>query len=165
MLTKNFHAGNAQTKGRYGRLVDLFRLIDAICEGYDFSVKNYPPEEGKTFCNFAVQYVCHLLGYTGFDSMMASEMVKKMRVAKEWEKVPSDKVQELVNAGHFVIAGQEGDPHGHVVVCRPGLSAFSQKWNGSFVPKCMNVGEVVSLKDGVNFAFQDMPEFFVWKKQ
>lgn len=148
----------------------LFKLIDIICESYDYSLEHFRPRnddprtvenERATFCNFAVRRVCEELKYTGFNNMLANDMVRKMENSpEEWRKISGQDAQDYANRGELVLAGQINLPHGHVAVCRPGVAAFSAKWQGKFVPKCMNIGAQVFLGSGVNFAFKDEPSYF-----
>lgn len=152
---------------------DREKIIDAVCEGYDFALKHFmpikddpatPQKERETYCNFSVQHVCEALGYTGFSNMMANQMIDKMALGDDWSPITAVDACQMVNDGYLVIAGLKDNPHGHVVVCRPGAPAFSSKWNGSFVPKCMNVGADVTIGLGTNWAFPNEPQYFVRKE-
>lgn len=149
---------------------NVYRLIDAVCEAYDYALEHYrpipdnpatPENERKTFCNLVVQRVCRNRGYTQFAGMLANDMIDFMGSSPDWLEVGHDTALTLVGAGELVIAGRKKVPHGHVVVCRPGVASFSQKWGGVFVPKCMNVGAKVSISLGVNFAFEEAPKYFL----
>jgi hypothetical protein len=138
---------------------DVFRLIDACCEAYDNPA--YQPRSGMTFCNQAVQFVAEKMGFTGFQSMMANEMVALMKNSPEWTVIPLEEAQARANQGHLTIAGMQEQPHGHVAVIRPGLETYSDKWAMS-VPKVINVGSTNFIGKGLGWSFRDKPEVFVW---
>jgi len=137
----------------------VFQLIDACCEAYDNPA--YQPRSGMTFCNQAVQFIAEKMGYTGFQSMMANEMVAQMKNSPEWTVVPLEEAQTNANQGRLTIAGLQEQPHGHVVVIRPGLEAYSDKWAMS-VPKVINVGSSNFIGKGLGWSFRDKPEVFIW---
>ena len=145
------------------------RLIDAICTVYDKAWVSengnrpvYKPEDGVTHCNFAVQDVAKMMGYKELDHRLANEICDFLSASKDWSKIVMGGVQDLANQGALVIAGMHGNPHGHVCVVRPGLSKWSTKWNAP-VPAVMNIGGSCFISKGINFAFRDIPDFYVWK--
>jgi hypothetical protein len=138
----------------------LFRLIDACCEAYDNPA--FEPRQGMTFCNQAVHSICEKMGYSKFKSLLANQMVALMKKSGEWKSIPMKDAQRLANEGCLVIAAIEARPHGHVAVIRPGLSGHSGKWNMA-VPKVINVGAQNFIAKGLNWAFHEIPEIFVWK--
>lgn len=109
----------------------------------------------KTYCNFFIQYVAKCVGYSGFDGMMANQMVEFMRRPDSgWIQLADSKTaQEHANNGVLVIAGR-GNPsgHGHVCLIVPGILEKSGSW-GDAVPKCVNVGKDVFFGKKVSFAF------------
>ncbi|MBI4395867.1 MAG: hypothetical protein HY548_02145 [Elusimicrobia bacterium] len=140
---------------------DLYRLIDAFCEAYDNP--HFKPRQGMTFCNQAVQAVSERMGYKKFKSLLANRMVALMRSSSEWVRIPIDEAQSYANEGHLVVAGQQDQPHGHVVVVRPGVAEISRKWGGP-VPKVINVGADNFIGKGLNWAFKEKPEVFLWRE-
>ena len=101
---------------------DLPALIDALCEVYDdtrFRMKIIGG--GKvTYCNQVVQYVARRMGYDGFAGRMANGMIDFMSLGGEWVATDFEKAQIHANLGRLVVAGLKNEPHGHVVVVRPG---------------------------------------------
>lgn len=143
---------------------DVTRLIDACCEAYDNPA--WIPHDGKTFCNFAVNYICHVMGYDGFGAksgpLLANAMIDLMRAnLKIWQPIPMAQAQQFANQGSLVIACQSKRPHGHVAVIRPGEQVYSTKWKAA-VPKCVNIGAQNSIGRGINWVFPARPEIFVW---
>ena len=136
----------------------LFKLIDKIAEVYDDPALK--PKDGVTYCNIAVQHILNAFNYQKLNGLMANMMIERMRQYAEFVKIGMEKAQGYANMGYVVIAGKEGQPHGHVCIVRPGLEATSGKWKKN-VPKCMNIGKDVSIGKGVNYAFQEIPEFWV----
>ena len=139
---------------------DLFVLIDAIAEAYDNP--NYKPKSGITHCNQGVQYICEKMGYNKFDGMLANEMVNTMRASLEWAIIKVEDAQGYANEGRLVIAGQQNEPHGHVVIIRPGVADHSAKW-GVLSPKVVNIGADNFLDKGLAWVFRDKPEVFLYK--
>lgn len=146
---------------------DIFKLIDAICDAYDH--KGYlpiaddpttPNNERTTFCNKAVDHVASLLGYSLFGGLMANEIVLAMRQSPDWARTEISFAQGWANKGNLVIAGFIEEPHGHVVVVRPGVESFSVKWDCA-VPQCLNIGADFTISRSLNFAFKDKPEVFM----
>src|SRR5262245_31508649 len=98
--------------------MSIFRLIDACCEVYDNP--EFVPREGMTFCNRAVQYIAEKMGYMGFTGLLANQIMALMKNSEDFEAITLDQAQAEANKGRLVIAGIIQDPHGHVVVIRPG---------------------------------------------
>jgi predicted transcriptional regulator len=140
----------------------LFRLVDACCEAYDNPA--FQPKDGVTYCNQAVQYVAEKMNYTRFNSKLANQIVQLMEEAEEWREIPIKEAQINANQGRFVVAGLEENPHGHVVVVRPGLMGTSGKW-GIQVPKVLNVGKENFIAKGLNWAFREKPKVFVLERK
>jgi len=142
---------------------DIYRLIDAICEAYDNPA--WKPKDGKTYCNYVVNFICKQFGYTAFDTkpwpFLANSMVQHMRKNRtEWMAIEPGFAQDFANRGSLVVAGQEREGHGHVCVIRPGYPVESAKWDKR-VPKVMNIGKDVFIAKAVNWAFEKEPEYFV----
>ena len=145
----------------------LIRLVDAICEVYD--MEDLKPSKEYTYCNIAVHFVCKRLGYEGFKNLVANEIIDKMIESDEWKQIREENVQKKVNYdGELIIAGKKDNPHGHVCVIRPGFMIYSNKWK-KYVPKCMNVGKknfigkIGNYNTGVNWAFSQVPDYYMWK--
>ena len=139
---------------------NLFKLIDAICEVY--SDKSLQPTETETYCNLAVDMVCSKMNYYEFRGLTANQMIIQMENSERWQKIDMDFAQDKANEGNLVIAGRMDSPHGHIVVVRPGNMAHSHKWN-RLVPKCINVGKNNFIDKGINFAFIELPRFYLLK--
>lgn len=135
-------------------------LIDAICEVYDNP--NFKPRSGMTFCNMAVQYICEKMGYKKFDGMVANEMIQTMKTSLEWGPIKIEDAQDYTNQGRLVVAGMQDNPHGHVVIIRPGVSDYSAKW-GCKSPKVINIGTDNFIGKGLSWVFRDKPEVFLYK--
>lgn len=167
MISEPTISGSIEFKATgYKTMKNRDRLIDAICTVYDkawIDDHPYKPQDGVTYCNFAVQDVARIMGYKELDHRLANEIIDFISASKDWSKVEMNGVQQLANSGSLVIAGQYGEKHGHVAVVRPGLSKWSTKWNCP-VPSVMNIGKDCFISKGVNWAFQDIPLFFVWKE-
>jgi len=145
---------------------NLIKLIDCICDTYDS--EEYKPKGGITYCNQAVNNVAFGLGYFGFKSMNANQMIDHIESSSEWDKCDHISAQDFSNIGRFVIAGKKNLPHGHVVVIRPGISIYSNKYK-TYVPRCLNIGSDIfiakfkGVRAGTNWAFPEMPIFYYWK--
>lgn len=118
-------------------MIDVYRLLDAICEAYD--APEFKPSSGVTYCNQAVTYVAERVGYNLFKGLLANHMVDLMGSSRDWQEIEIKESQTYANTGRFVVAGLKDNPHGHVVVVRPGREIYSEKWQ-TLVPKVMNVG-------------------------
>jgi hypothetical protein len=142
---------------------DAFRLLDACCAAYDNPI--FKPSGGKTFCNQAVMYIAKSLGYGGFQADCdANRIISIMETSAEWQIIPMSEAQPAANRGNLVIACRRDIPHGHVAVVRPGYATTSGKW-GPGIPRVVNIGATNFIDKGVNYAFQDPPDFYVCKKE
>ncbi len=147
---------------------NALKLIDAVCEAYDlFHVPKDTSGDGKpeTFCNMATNHVLSRFGYEKFKGMVANQMVDYMRrKPEEWEFVLMPAAQELANTGRVLVAGTFAEPHGHVVVLRPGLEEFSSKWQMK-APRGGNVGGQSCIGKSIAWAFggPNPPEIWMLK--
>ena len=156
---------------------DVPRLIDAYSEAFDQFFQPSPPFDAaghpipsQTFCNEAVQYVLARFNYTKMAGMNANQMVDFMRRSSDWQAIGMDQAQDLANAGRIIVAGAENlipvppatEPHGHVVIIRPGRPEYSAKWQTN-APKCSNVGlrPFGKMGQSVAYAFHEIPEFWL----
>lgn len=131
----------------------ILKLLDAICEAYDLW-HNPQMVAGnlQTYCNESIQHVCGRMGYTKFKDMVANQIVDFMSRSSDWQKVNLADAQGLANQGKLLIAGQQADPHGHVVVLMPGNMQMAGHWNVK-VPRVSNVGEKSYIGRTLNWAF------------
>lgn len=139
---------------------DSLSLLDAI--HLPLCRDEYRPMEGVTHCNGYVAEVAELYGFKGLVGLTANEIIGIVATHTDWSPVPIEKTQELVNGGSLIIAGLKANPHGHVNIICPGKSKTSGRWGS--VPTCANVGKEVFIGKGINWAFSDMPKFYVWRK-
>lgn len=141
---------------------DLLRLIDAISEAYD---THSVPTPTETYCNLGVQYVLARFGYEKAKGMVANQMVDLFQRSADWGVVGMEAAQALANEGRVVVSGAKGDPHGHVVVVRPGIMEFSGKWK-CLAPKVSNIGgRPAALGKSAAWAFEAVPQFWMLKTQ
>ena len=152
----------------------IINLIDAITENFMEAMPGQPwapkysaDNQVTTYCNLFVNGVAKSLGYFSFwpsnlsNPLTANEIYAWVWSSSEWTQITGDVAQAHANSGAFVIAVQDGDPHGHVDVIMPGTMVNSTKW-GKQVPKCCNVGAQIFIGKGVNWAFGDKePNYFV----
>lgn len=120
----------------------------------------YKPAGIYTYCNFAVNDIATRFEFLGFQNKLANDMYYIMKGHKKWQQI-NQHIYSMLNTGYLIVAAQLGEPHGHVVVLRPGSMVYSKKWNKE-VSKCLNVGKVVTIDLGVNWAFDTEPEYFVY---
>jgi hypothetical protein len=138
-------------------------LIDACCDARENP--NFAPNGDLTFCNEAVAYIADRMGYVAFHGLLANAMYDLMDTNSDWLKIDSGVAQYHANNGSLVVAAMKNnDGHGHVAVVRPGTLTQSNRWKSSQVPRVVNIGKDVFIDKGVNYAFQEMPDFFVWKE-
>lgn len=138
---------------------DTISLLDAI--HLPLNRPEYAPLNGTTHCNSFVNEVCGILGWKGFDGLLANEICDLASSHPDWTETPMEKCQFLANQGTLVIACLKEDPHGHVNVICPGKDKNSGRWG--FVPSCANVGKEVFIGKGINWAFSSMPKFYAWR--
>lgn len=124
------------------------------------AIERFQPKGETTYCNCAVQYIAEKMGFTGFDDMLANQMIWRMRNAPDFAVVSPEAAQQIANDGRLVIAGREDQPHGHVCVCAPGTTLYSGKWRDK-APMVFNVGARNGLM-GANYAFREMPDYWAW---
>ena len=120
------------------------------------------PKGGITWCNKAVDRICAYLGYAEFHGMMANGIIKHCQVSGDFSPLLITSATALAKAGRIVIAGQEGQVHGHVAIVYPGRDIYSGKWQ-VYVPQVANVGKSNGIM-GVNYAFPAPPEFYILKE-
>lgn len=135
-------------------------MVDAIAEAYDNP--RFKPKSGVTWCNLATEYICEKMGYNKFDGMVANEIVRTLRASLEWGPIKIEEAQDYANQGRLVVAGMQSQPHGHVVVIRPGVATYSPKW-GVLSPKVVNIGADNFLDKGLSWVFKEKPEVFLYK--
>ena len=145
----------------YTNLRNRNLLIDTICCVYDNP--HYKPSAGVTYCNLAAQDIAAAFNCNDFNNKLANEIIDFVSKSGLWEKIPITQAQDLANQGSLCFAMQQGNPHGHLCVVRPGLSKFSGGWNCS-VPSVCNIGAENFIGKGVNFAFREVPDFYVLKE-
>lgn len=138
---------------------DRLTLLDAI--HLPLNRPEYLPINGVTHCNSYVNEVCQMMGYKGFDGMLANDMIDLMCGDPAWTETAMDNCQELSNEGTLVVAGLKSDPHGHVNIICPGKAKTSGRWGQ--VPSCANVGRDIFIGKGINWAFSDLPKFWAWR--
>lgn len=143
-----------------GYVKDQFSLLDAI--HLPLCRPEYQPSNGMTHCNQFVNEVCQTMGIKSFDGLLANQIIDFMiSTPDQWTETAIEKCQFLANQGSLVIAGLKADLHGHINVICPGKEKTSGRWGQ--VPSCANVGKDVFIGKGINWAFSDMPKFWVWR--
>lgn len=133
------------------------KLLDAALEAYDLY---HVAKDGKTFCNMSVNHICGRMGYDKMKGMVANQMVDFLKRSEEWTQITMSAAQDLANQGCIVIAGKQEDPHGHVVVIRPGLEEYSGKWQLK-APKIAQVGGTSYIGKTLAWAFKELPDIWV----
>lgn len=126
------------------------------------AIKRFEPNDGMTFCNLAVNFICReAIGYEEFSGLLANQMIDKMMTDADFSPVEAEVAKRLSDMGHIVIAGVKREPHGHVAVVCPGKRLiYSGKWQKK-VPSVINVGTRNAIL-GANYAFKDEPRFWVY---
>lgn len=142
--------------------MNILKLIDAICEARENP--DFKPRDQETHCNTAVNYVAERMGCTLLRGLVANQMHDLLITNSNWLKIGPEVAQQHANAGGLVIgAWKNPEGHGHVVIVRPGELGTSKKWNSDKVPKVLNIGTDIFIDKGANYAFQEMPDYFVLK--
>lgn len=117
------------------------------------------PGNGLTHCNQGVMQICEENGIEDFLGMTANQIYALMFKSPKWQPIPMERASAAACDGIMVIAAIKGNPHGHVTVVYPMLSqVYSGKW-GEDCPLVCNIGKKNQIC-GVNFAFEDIPDFF-----
>lgn len=139
---------------------DWLKLLDAIHAAY--SHPEYAPKEGTTHCNQFVHEVCSLMGFTGFEGMLANQICEEIAKNVQWvEETNYERCQDLANGGTLIVVALKGDPHGHVNVICPGKIKTSGRWGN--VPSVANVGKENFIGRGLNWAFSSTPRLFIYR--
>lgn len=142
-----------------------------------FANKAYWPKEEDgdeiTFCNLATLAVANGVGCHGFDPpegmipLRADEIYHVLSSSKAFIPQRMSMCQALVNEGAFILAILPSwnlhQAEGHICSLTPGVGDFSGRWN-SFTPMCMNLGRIGTCfrQKGINWAFQIVPELYLW---
>jgi hypothetical protein len=146
----------------------IVQLISSVMQAYNLALPKadgspgiYQPNNGVTFCNEAVQYVCNLMGYNLLNGMMANQIYDFIAdPINKWMSISGEVAQFHANNGAVVLAAQKENVHGHVNIIIPGVLEQSGSW-GKLAPICMNVGASVFIGKRASWAFQTEPSFFV----
>lgn len=125
-----------------------------------FSSNIFRPSGKKTFCNLFVSLFFHRLGYSKFNGLLASEIVKRATSSADFIEVEISEAITASRSGRVLFAGVEGVPHGHVCILLNSLPSFSPSFD-RFVPHCVNVGRSYKWDVPVSLAFKKMPHFFM----
>lgn len=139
---------------------DSLLLLDAI--HLPLCRPEYQPAGGATHCNGYVAEVTETYGFKGLTGLLANQIIDTVAAHNDWSEIPVEKAQDLANGGSLIIAALKDEPHGHVNIICPGKAKTSGRWGP--VPSCANVGKEVFIGKGINWAFSDMPKFYVWRK-
>ncbi len=126
----------------------------------------YLPHDNKTYCNiFVYEFLSKFNLENNFYSqekkriMLANEMYDQL-VNKGYKKIS---LQNIDMDDNIYLASQKGKEHGHIAVIYPShTKTFSSKWD-MHVPLVANVGNEVGIM-GLNWAFREMPEIFLYAK-
>lgn len=153
------------------------KILDDV-QNQVFADKRYWPKDDdpdhRTFCNLATIAVAQGVGCHALDAgegrppLMADEIYQLFKtMPAAFLPIAMRNCQKLVNAGGLIFgvlpAHKLQESHGHVCTLATGVGDHSGRWN-SFTPFCMNLGRAGTCfrRKGVNWAFQMIPEFFMW---
>jgi hypothetical protein len=126
-----------------------------------------------TFCNLAALHVANGVGCHEFDTaktaqpMRADAIYTLVQSSSAFRRHPLQDCQELVNRGALVLAILPSwhlhQRSGHVCTLTPGVGDHSGRWD-MYTPVCMNLGRYGTCfrRKGVNWAFQLVPDFYMW---
>lgn len=124
------------------------------------------PRNGNTYCNVFVTEIARLFGYTGFDGLMANQIVTVAQTSKLFSEVFTPYTELAKQASQkalFIVAGQQSREHGHVCVVSPlGGITVSGKWKKT-VCNVANVGKDVFENKGLNWAFATEPTLYIYQ--
>jgi hypothetical protein len=141
------------------------KLINVICLA--FTAWAFKDNSAVTFCNLATHDVAKALGCMDFFSpdnkrvKLANEIADFLAKSKDWGECTMLEAQTYANSGYFVVAAQRGDTHGHICTICPGVLQDSSRWVK--VPAVMNIGKTNFIGKGLNWAFSELPKFYLWR--
>lgn len=119
----------------------------------------FKPKDGRTFCNFFVQAVCHEFDNKEFEHMRANQIFDSCE--KLHKKYSPDTAYKLSFEGVVVLAAwknPDSKKSGHVALVYPeGPMIFSGKW-GIYCPKIAQAGWAAPR--GANHGFFKPPTYF-----
>lgn len=154
-------------------------FVDSLNAAQDavFNDKAFWPKEEDgdeiTSCNLATIAVANKVGCReldsepGCESMRADELYHFLISSKVFIPTRLTACQGLANEGNLVLAIVPSwnlhQNEGHVCTLTTGVGDYSGRWS-SFTPFCMNLGRTGTCfrRKGVNWAFQVVPEFYLW---
>ena len=116
----------------------------------------------ETYCNFFVQRVCKDLGITSFERLTANKISDLIFDSPDWTCIDSENAYHHSQLDGLTIAVLGGNPHGHVGIVYPAIKLYSGKW-GQYVPQVAHAGKDGPKIQGTNYAFRDLPFFFLRK--
>lgn len=145
--------------GYHKNMKDKLLLIDSI--HLPLCRPEYVPTEGVTHCNQYVAEVCSLYGFRGLGGLFANEIIEVLDKHDQWNRVPMERAQDMANDGTLIVAGYQGNPHGHVNIICPGSEKTSGRWGK--VPSVANVGKEIFIGKGINWAFSTFPNLWAWR--
>jgi hypothetical protein len=134
-------------------LNELIRPIYDKLEKLDNSV--------NTYCNVFVAEIMSKLNYHDFDGRVANRIVEMMDFDKaSWQKITA----ETWDGKSLVVAGLQGEIHGHICPLIEGQFESSGKWKKE-LPLCANIGRNNFWGKGVNWAFIVEPVYYKFIKK
>ncbi len=133
------------------------KLIQELCRT---AIEEFQPDDGLTYCNYAVNFIARELGYAELGGLLANLMIMHFQNSGDFANIDIDTAHRLADAGNLVVAAKRGNPHGHVATLYPGRKMIlSRKW-GKKVPFVANIGSRNGIM-GCNYAFEFEPKFWV----
>jgi hypothetical protein len=127
-----------------------------------------------TFCNVAALHVAQGVGChdfdppAGTDPIRADKLYNLFKYSPLFHQQPMQDCQDLVNKGALILAILPSwvlrQQNGHICTLTSGVGDHSGRWD-RFAPFCLNLGRAGTCfrQKGVNWAFQMMPEFYLWR--
>jgi hypothetical protein len=144
----------------YETMKSYLTLLSSCFDG--INNPEFRPVDGATYCNEFVNSVAKRMGCRELEGKLANDMISHFETSGNWTLLAMDKAQWIASVGSLVIACEKAVPHGHVCVIIPGIEQRSIHW-ATPAPICANVGREVFIGKGVNWAFREVPKFYVWR--
>lgn len=101
---------------------------------------SFKPRKGMTFCNKGVNYIEQAGGNYDYDSLLANNIMSKLRDPKYATEITAKEAVEYAKNGTTVIAGISEDGHGHVAIVSPRPMANNKEWGD--MPYVFNIGKI-----------------------
>ena len=135
-IVEKLDSGYSVEEERMGNIERLKTLCDEAVASPTFF-----PRDGRSYCNFAAQYIAEGMGFFGFPAnTLANDMIDLLAVTPGWVEDTIERAHRHAMRGGLAFLCLTDYPHGHLAAVYPAPMEPSGTW-GEDVPVLSNVGQ------------------------